>query len=245
MDIWTFNVDDDDDDDDELILQSATDSDDEQAHKISAAKRPRMRAGLCGSRQISLLDDIGDLDDLDTKRKQLKDGKSNPAADRSPSSSTPHLKDAPVPEVSKPPRPSVLDPVLQAEALKAKAELERLRRQAEEVAAASASDDDEEEVEEVVATTTTKDSAEQSAADEQKVMLTIKSAKNQGGQKMRIGVNQPLSRLFTAYQQAGQAAGWLPPGTAVTFKFDGDRLKGIETPTSLDLEEDDVIDAIW
>ena len=108
----------------------------------------------------------------------------------------------------------------------------------------AASDDDEVEVEEVVATTT-KDCAEQSAVEEDKIMLAIKSAINQGGQKMRIGVNQPLSRLFTGYQQAGEAAGWLPPGTAVTFKFDGDRLRGTETPTSLDLEEGDVIDAMW
>ncbi len=109
----------------------------------------------------------------------------------------------------------------------------------------AASDDEEEVVEEVVASTITKDCAEQVAVDEDKIMLTIKSANNQGGQKMRIGVSQPLSRLFEKYQQAGQAAGWLPPGTAVIFKFDGDRLKGTETPTSLDLEEGDVIDAVW
>lgn len=196
-----------------------------------------------------------------------------------PSSSAPHQKDTPAPKVSNPSRPTVLDPLLQAEALRAKAELERLRRQTEEVAAASgetdlvrhlellwlatsnihpslmsvfqsicahaASDEEEEVVEGVVASTTTKDCAEHSAVDEDKIMLTIKSAKNQGGQKMRIGVNQPFSRLFTAYQEAGQAAGWLQPGTAVNFNFDGDRLKGTETPTSLDLEEGDVIDAVW
>lgn len=107
--------------------------------------------------------------------------------------------------------------------------------------AASEDDDDE-----VIITSTATNGAEQTAVDEEKkVMLRIKSAKDQEGQKMRIGVSQPLSRLFEAYQQAGHKARWLDLDAVVTFKWDGDRLKGNETPASLDLEEDDVIDAVW
>lgn len=62
---------------------------------------------------------------------------------------------------------------------------------------------------------------------------------------MRIGVNQPLSKLLAAFQQEGHKAGWLSPDKAVIFKVDGEKLKGNETAAGLDLENDDVIDAVW
>ena len=108
--------------------------------------------------------------------------------------------------------------------------------------AASEEDDDDE----VVITSTATNAAEESVVvEEQKVMLRIKSARDQEGKKMRIGVGQPLSRLFEAYQQAGHKEGWLDLGAAVIFKWDGEKLGGKETPAGLDLEEDDVIDAVW
>ncbi len=83
------------------------------------------------------------------------------------------------------------------------------------------------------------------AADEAKITLKIKSSVHEQGRRMRIGMQQPLGRLFAAYKAEGEKAGWLPPGTDVTFKFDGDKVGDKQTPASLDLEEDEVIDACW
>lgn len=82
-------------------------------------------------------------------------------------------------------------------------------------------------------------------ANDVKITLKIKSSEHPEGLKMRIGMHQPFSRLFAAYKAAGEDAGWLSEGTAVTFKFDGERLGSKETPESLDLEGDEVIDACW
>jgi hypothetical protein len=58
-------------------------------------------------------------------------------------------------------------------------------------------------------------------------------------------MDQPFSRLFAAYKAEGEKNAWLPPNTDVTFKFDGEKLGNKETPTSLELEGDEVIDACW
>ena len=92
-------------------------------------------------------------------------------------------------------------------------------------------EEDEEEVDEV--------------EDEEKIILRIKSSCHHEGLKLRIGVKQPLKRLFKGYKGQGNKAGWLPEGAAVTFKFDGDVLNGNCTPEAIEMENEDVIDACW
>ena len=62
---------------------------------------------------------------------------------------------------------------------------------------------------------------------------------------MRIGKSQPFSRLYTAYEQAGHKEGWLTADATVTLLFDGDKVQPDDTPASLDLEDEEVIDARW
>lgn len=80
---------------------------------------------------------------------------------------------------------------------------------------------------------------------EVKIILRIKSSSHTEGLKLRIGVDQPLQRLFKGYQDQGNKAGWLPQGAKVTFKFDGDAMNGNDTPKAMDMEDGDVIDACW
>lgn len=39
--------------------------------------------------------------------------------------------------------------------------------------------------------------------------------------------------------------GWVQPGVLLTFRFDGENVSGDETTTSLDLEDEDVIDVAF
>ena len=87
--------------------------------------------------------------------------------------------------------------------------------------------------------------AEAEEGGEVKIVLRIKSSCNVEGLKLRIGVDQPLQRLFNGYQEQGHKAGWLPAGAKVTFKFDGDAMDGNDTPKVMDMEDGDVIDACW
>ena len=80
---------------------------------------------------------------------------------------------------------------------------------------------------------------------EEKLILKIKSNLHTEGLKLRIGVTQPLHRLFNRYQEQGHGEGWLPEGAKVTFKFDGEAINGDGTPGSLDMEDEDVVDACW
>ena len=65
------------------------------------------------------------------------------------------------------------------------------------------------------------------------------------GLMMRIGMSQPFSRLYAAYEQAGLKDGWLPDGATVTLLFDGDKVQPDDTPASLDIDNNEVIDAQW
>ena len=86
---------------------------------------------------------------------------------------------------------------------------------------------------------------EEEEEEEEKVILRIKSSCHPEGLRLRIGVKQPLKRLFERYKEQGSKAGWLPGGAAVTFKFDGDVLNSNHTPESIEMENEDVIDACW
>ena len=91
------------------------------------------------------------------------------------------------------------------------------------------------------------DEEEEDAEDgeEAKIILRVKSSLHIEGLRLRIGVSQPLQRLFNGYKEQGHKAGWLPEGANVTFKFDGDAMDGSDTPKVLDMEDEDVIDACW
>ena len=81
--------------------------------------------------------------------------------------------------------------------------------------------------------------------EEERIILRIKSSSHTEGLRLRIGVSQPLQRLFNGYKKQGHKAGWLPDNAKVTFKFDGDAMDGSDTPKVLDMEDEDVIDACW
>ena len=81
--------------------------------------------------------------------------------------------------------------------------------------------------------------------EEEKIILRIKSSSHIEGLRLRIGVAQPLQRLFNGYQEQGHKAGWLPEGAKTTFKFDGEAMNGNDTVQLLDMEDEDVIDACW
>ena len=86
---------------------------------------------------------------------------------------------------------------------------------------------------------------QQPVADEAKITLKVKSLAKPEGLKMRIGKGQPFSRLYTAYEEAGHKEGWLPADATVTLLFDGDKVQPDDTPASLGLEDEEVIDARW
>ena len=86
---------------------------------------------------------------------------------------------------------------------------------------------------------------EEEEHEEEKIILRIKSSCHPEGLRLRIGVKQPLKRLFKGHNEQGHKAGWLPEGAAVTFKFDGDVLNANQTPEVIEIENEDVIDACW
>lgn len=87
--------------------------------------------------------------------------------------------------------------------------------------------------------------ADAEEGEEEKIILRIKSSSHVEGLRLRIGVAQPLQRLFNGYQEQGHKAGWLPEGAKITFKFDGEAMDGNDTAQILDMEDEDVIDACW
>ena len=89
------------------------------------------------------------------------------------------------------------------------------------------------------------DGEEEEEHEEEKIILRIKSSCQPEGLRLRIGMKQPLKRLFKGHNEQGHKAGWLPEGAAVTFKFDGDVLNANHTPEDIEMENEDVIDACW
>lgn len=65
----------------------------------------------------------------------------------------------------------------------------------------------------------------------------------QGHVMIRLEKTKPLERLFAAFRQHAQQEGWADDPDSIRFSFDGDRLQGTETVASLDLEDDDIIEA--
>ena len=86
---------------------------------------------------------------------------------------------------------------------------------------------------------------EEEEEEKERIILRVKSSCHPEGLKLRIGVEQPLKRLFNGYKEQGNKAGWLPEGAVVIFKFDGDVLNGSHTPEAIEMENEDVIDACW
>ena len=83
------------------------------------------------------------------------------------------------------------------------------------------------------------------ASEEPRILLKIKSAVHQDGLPMRIPANAPFRRLYKGFEDAGAKGGWLPPGANVALLVDGEKLDPDDTPSSMDLEDSDVIDARW
>jgi hypothetical protein len=76
-------------------------------------------------------------------------------------------------------------------------------------------------------------------------VLKIKSAVDPNGQLLRIAVSQSFRRLYKRYGEVGVEKGWLPPGAKLALMLDGEKVEPDETPASLDLEDNDVLDARW
>lgn len=62
---------------------------------------------------------------------------------------------------------------------------------------------------------------------------------------LQMAASKPLQRLFDTWQRFAVGQEWVTPATNLTFRFDGDVLKGDETPEELDLEGEEVIDVTW
>lgn len=73
-----------------------------------------------------------------------------------------------------------------------------------------------------------------------KVSLKLQCAS--GAKRFRIGVREPLSRLFEGFREWAAAQGWCSEGAAPAFWFDGDKLGGGQTCEELGCEDDDVIE---
>lgn len=56
---------------------------------------------------------------------------------------------------------------------------------------------------------------------------------------VRVQPNRPLSLAMEKFSNYAAGAGW---GTVSKFMFDGERLRGEDTPADLDMEADEVID---
>jgi hypothetical protein len=60
--------------------------------------------------------------------------------------------------------------------------------------------------------------------------------------KVRIAPGDPMSKLFTTVQQHMLKKGAMREGQAVRFIFDGDVLRGGQTPEELDMEGDELVE---
>lgn len=60
-----------------------------------------------------------------------------------------------------------------------------------------------------------------------------------------MAASKPLQRLFDTWQRFAIGQEWVTATTNLTFRFDGDALKGDETPEELDLEGEEVIEVTW
>ncbi len=62
---------------------------------------------------------------------------------------------------------------------------------------------------------------------------------------LRIGVSEPLSKLFAAFKQHAVQEAWMPSDALPSFWLDGDRLSENATAEAAGVEDDDVLDCQW
>jgi hypothetical protein len=60
--------------------------------------------------------------------------------------------------------------------------------------------------------------------------------------KVRIALGDPISKLFDIVRQHMQKKGMMKAGKALRFLFDGDVLRGGETPGGLGMEDEDLVE---
>jgi Ubiquitin-2 like Rad60 SUMO-like len=73
-------------------------------------------------------------------------------------------------------------------------------------------------------------------------VVLVCRTQHHGDLKLRLRCGDPLSKLFAVVRAKAEEKGWIPPGGQLRFEFDGEQLTGNETPSALDMEEEDAID---
>lgn len=86
--------------------------------------------------------------------------------------------------------------------------------------------------------------ASSAADDAERVELTCRSAAH-GDVIFRLRRTDPYNKLFSAFHRHATEQAWTTPGAAIAFRFEGERLRGNETPKSLENDDGDIIDAIF
>ena len=79
--------------------------------------------------------------------------------------------------------------------------------------------------------------------EEHKIQLVVQCKDHK--KTMAMASSKPLQRLFDAWKGFAVGEGWIAADTHLRFAFDGDPLKGTETPAELGLEAEDVIEVVW
>jgi len=62
---------------------------------------------------------------------------------------------------------------------------------------------------------------------------------------LRMGVNEPLSKLFAAFKQHAVQEAWMPSDALPSFWLEGERLSENATAEAAGVEDDDVLDCQW
>lgn len=76
--------------------------------------------------------------------------------------------------------------------------------------------------------------------------VTIIIEERHGNQlSVKIGRKDPLKKAMDAFTSHAVSQGWATHAGSMKFKFDGDYLKGNETPEGLDMENGDKIDVFY
>jgi hypothetical protein len=81
------------------------------------------------------------------------------------------------------------------------------------------------------------------AKGDDKVTLKLVTKKREE-LEMRIRTRDPLSKLFTKYQEHAVEQGWAPKGSTLKYMFDDDHIKGTDTAEKLEMEDGVVIDVL-
>lgn len=75
-------------------------------------------------------------------------------------------------------------------------------------------------------------------------MVLVCRTQRHGDLKLRLRCGDPLSKLFAVVRAKAEEKGWIPPGGQLRFEFDGEQLTGNETPSALEMEEEDAIEVV-